>query len=68
MYNVFVEAILHSVNSSSPNDSIQWQILVNIGLSNILLPDGTEPLPEPKLTYHQRGSVADLAVSSDVFT
>ena len=26
---------------------------VNIGLGNGLVPDGTKPLPEPKLTYHQ---------------
>ena len=30
---------------------------VNIGLGNGLLPDGTKPLPEPKLTYHQLGPV-----------
>ena len=33
-------------------------ILDNIGSGNGLLPDGTKPLPEPMLTYHQRGSVA----------
>ena len=26
---------------------------VNIGSGNGLLPDGTKPLPEPVLTYHQ---------------
>ena len=31
--------------------------LVNIGLDNGLLPDGTKPLLEPLLTYHQCGSV-----------
>ena len=30
----------------------------NIGSGNGLLPDGTKPLPEPMLTYHQWGSVA----------
>ena len=29
------------------------QIWVNIGSGNGLLPDGTKPLPEPLLTYHQ---------------
>ena len=29
-------------------------ILVNIGSGNGLLPDGTKPLPDPILTYHQR--------------
>ena len=29
---------------------INW---VNIGSGNGLLPDGTKPLPEPMLTYHQ---------------
>ena len=33
-------------------------ILDNIGSGNGLLPDGTKPLPEPMLIYHQRGSVA----------
>ena len=32
-------------------------ILVNTGLGNGLLPDGTKPLPEPMLTYHQCGTV-----------
>ena len=27
--------------------------LVNIGSDNDLLPDGTKPLPEPMLTFHQ---------------
>ena len=36
----------------------QWglvtpEIWVNIGSGNGLLPDGTKPLPEPMLTYHQ---------------
>ena len=30
---------------------------VSIGSSNGLLPDGTNPLPEPMLTYHQWNSV-----------
>ena len=29
------------------------QIWVNIGSGNGLLPDGSKPLPEPMLTYHQ---------------
>ena len=33
-------------------------IWVNIGSGNGLVPDGTKPLPEPKLTNHQWGSVA----------
>ena len=32
--------------------------LFNIGSGNSLLPDGTNPLPEPMLTYHQQGFVA----------
>ena len=36
----------------------QWrhmalEILVNTGSGNGLLPDGTKPLPEPMLAYHQ---------------
>ena len=34
------------------------KIWVNIGSGNGLLPDGTKPLPEPMLTYHQSGPVA----------
>ena len=33
-------------------------IWVNIGSGNGLMPDGTKPLPEPMLTYHQLGRVA----------
>ena len=33
------------------------EIWVNTGSGNGSLPDGTKPLPEPMLTYHQRGSV-----------
>ena len=33
------------------------EIWVNIGSGNGLLPDGTKPLPEPMLTYHQKGWV-----------
>ena len=33
-------------------------IWVNIGSGNGLLPDGTKPLPEPKLSYHQYDYVA----------
>ena len=35
-----------------------WEILVNTGLGNGMLPDGTKPLPDSMLTYHQWGSVA----------
>ena len=48
------------VNSLWPNDAIfmmATQIWVNIGSGNVLLPDGTKPLPEPMLTYHQQGLV-----------
>ena len=34
------------------------EIWVNIGSGNGLLPDGTKPLLEPVLTYHQICSVA----------
>ena len=44
----------HSINSLWPSDAT-W---VNIGSGNGLLPDGTKPLPEPMLSYHQRCSVA----------
>ena len=31
------------------------EILVNIGSGNGLVPNGTKPIPEPVLTYHQWG-------------
>ena len=34
------------------------ETLVNTDLGNGLLPDGTKPLPEPMLTYHQQGPMA----------
>ena len=34
------------------------EIWINIGSGNGLLPDGTKPLPEPMLTYHQSSPVA----------
>ena len=39
-------------------NSLWWrhmatEVWVNIGSGNGLLPDGTKPLPEPMLTYHQ---------------
>ena len=39
------------------SDITSW-ILVNIGLGNGLFPDGTKPLPEPILIYHQWECVA----------
>ena len=35
---------------ASDNIVVTWQVLVNIGAGNGLLPDGTKPLPEPMLT------------------
>ena len=34
------------------------KILVNTGSGSGLMPEGTKPLPEPMLTYHQLGPVA----------
>ena len=33
------------------------ETLANTGSGNSLLPDGTKPLPEPVLAYHQWGFV-----------
>ena len=35
------------------NHNCPKEIWVNIGSGNGLVPDGTKPLPEPMLTYHQ---------------
>ena len=48
------------INPLWPSDAT-W-ICVNIGSSNGLVPDGTKPLPEPMLTYHQQGPVAFIWV------
>ena len=40
-----------SFNSLAPN--MVAQILVTTGWGNDLLPDGTKPLPQPTLIYHQ---------------
>ena len=44
-----------AINSLGPSDAIYMvtKIWVNIGSGNGLVPDGTKPLPEPMLTYHQ---------------
>ena len=46
------DLVTKTFNSLWPSDAIWWQIWVNIGSCNGLLPDGTKPLPEPMLTYH----------------
>ena len=49
--------ILLSFNSVWPSDTV-WPsyMWINIGSGNGSLPDGTKPLPEPMLTFHQGGS------------
>ena len=39
-------------------NALSDEIWVNISSANGLLPDGTKPLPEPILTYHQRDALA----------
>ena len=46
-----------NINLLWPSNAIWWQIWINIGSGDGLLPDGTKPLPEPMLTYHQWGDV-----------
>ena len=41
------------INSLWPSEAKATRNWVNIGSGNGLLPDGTKPLPEPMLTYHQ---------------
>ena len=45
MYKIIVTKWRHDAS---------WN-LVNIGSGNGLLPDSTEPLPEPMLNYYPRG-------------
>ena len=45
------------INSLWPSDTIWRHIWVNIGSGNGLLPDGTKPLPEPMLTFHNLSPV-----------
>ena len=49
------------VKSLWPSDAIRWEICVNIGSGNGLMPDGIKPLPEPLLTYHQWGPLVFIA-------
>ena len=52
--NLMTTTVKYSFNSLLPNDTIwQHKFGVNIGSGNGLLPEGTKPLPEPMLTYHQ---------------
>ena len=39
-------------------DTVWQHIWVDIESGNVLLPDGSKPLPEPMLTYYQWGSIA----------
>ena len=52
------DIIINSLWLSDANNMVT-HILVNIDSGNGLLPDGTKPLPEPMLTYHELGPVAD---------
>ena len=45
-------------NSLWLSDAIWRHNWVNIGSCNVFLPDGTKPLPEPMLTYHQWSCIA----------
>ena len=47
--------VISGINSLWPSNSID---LVHIGSGNGLVLDGTKPLPEPMLIYHQRDSGA----------
>ena len=51
-----------SFNSLDPN--MVAHILVNTGWGNDLLPDGTKPLPQPMLIYHQWSPVVFTCGSS----
>ena len=50
--HITLHPLTHCDLAIQSSDITSW-ILVNIGLSNGLLPDGTKPLPEPILIYHQ---------------
>ena len=60
--------IFYYISVKGSHHSVYWLIviywrhmvsqnLVNIGWGNGLLPDGTKPLPEPMLIYHQWGQL-----------
>ena len=49
--------IIRKMGTISTRSQYVTLIWVNIGSGNGLLPDGTKPLPEPMLTYHQSGPV-----------
>ena len=49
----WILSVTININSLSLVRHLGTWIWVNIGSGNGLLPDGTKPLPEPMLTYHQ---------------
>ena len=50
--HITLHPLTHCGLVTQSSDISSW-ILVNIGLGNGLLPDGTKPLPEPVLINHQ---------------
>ena len=58
-YRAFIACILEETHGVMSKTTVAWwhhratEIWVNIGSGNGLLPDGTKPLPEPMLIYHQ---------------
>ena len=57
-------------NNVSVNDIGYWhhmatEIWVNIGTGNGLLPDGTKPLPEPILTFHNLSPVPQPSITKN---
>ena len=52
-YVIHDDFSMTKVNTLWPSDTIEWQIWVNTGSGNGMLPYDTKPLPEPMLTNHQ---------------
>ena len=42
------------------------QIVINFGLCNGLVPNGTKPLPKPILTYHQWEQIHLMTISQEM--
>ena len=51
--NTTINSLWPSDKEQGTESTLELKNWDNIGSGNGLLPDGTKPLPEPMLTYHQ---------------
>ena len=56
--NILLPIATNNMYMKAATVASSWQIWVNIGSANGLVPDGSKPLPEPMLNYDQKCLVA----------